>query len=229
MCVPTRAPYVAAVLGAAVLVTACGAAGSAPPAAPPSSAPSSVAAPTTPATASTASTASTAPASAAPDPNGQDVSTIGDIPDNQVFVPFPAADGSFSVSVPQGWARSADGTATVFTDKFNRVRIEAGSRPSAPDVTTVRDQDVAALQSSVPGFDLVDVQQVQRRAGEAILVTYRGSSAPNPVTGRSVTEAVERYSFWSSGQQVVLTLAGPQGADNVDPWRTITDSFRWTR
>ncbi len=223
MCVPTRVPFAAAVLGAAALAVACGAAGSASPAAPPPSAPSSVAAPATPAA------ASIAPASAAPDPNGQDVSTIGDIPDNQVFVPFPAADGSFSVSVPQGWARSADGTATVFTDKFNRVRIEGGSRPSAPDVGTVRDQDVPALQSSVPGFALVDVQQVQRRAGGAVLVTYRGSSAPNPVTGRSVTEAVERYSFWSGGQQVVLTLAGPQGADNVDPWRTITDSFRWTR
>jgi hypothetical protein len=27
--------------------------------------------------------------------------------------------------------------------------------------------------------------------------------------------------------QVVVTLAGPAGADNVDPWRTVTDSFRW--
>jgi hypothetical protein len=44
-----------------------------------------------------------------------------------------------------------------------------------------------------------------------------------------VTEAVERYSFWRSGQEVVLTLSGPQGADNVDPWRKITDSVRWQR
>jgi hypothetical protein len=47
------------------------------------------------------------------------------------------------------------------------------------------------------------------------------------VTGKSVTEAVQRYEFWRSGQEVVLTLSAPQGSDNVDPWRTITDSFRW--
>jgi hypothetical protein len=26
-----------------------------------------------------------------------------------------------------------------------------------------------------------------------------------------------------------VTLSGPAGADNVDPWRTVTDSFRWLR
>ena len=36
-----------------------------------------------------------------------------------------------------------------------------------------------------------------------------------------------RYEFFRNGQTVALTLAGPLGADNVDPWRHITDSFRW--
>jgi hypothetical protein len=26
---------------------------------------------------------------------------------------------------------------------------------------------------------------------------------------------------------VTLTLSAPVGSDNVDPWRTVTDSFRW--
>jgi hypothetical protein len=52
-------------------------------------------------------------------------------------------------------------------------------------------------------------------------------SAPSAVTGKSVTEAVERYAFWRGGREVVLTLSGPMGSDNVDPWRKITDSFRW--
>ena len=30
------------------------------------------------------------------------------------------------------------------------------------------------------------------------------------------------------GKDVVLTLSGPKGADNVDPWRIVTDSLRWT-
>jgi hypothetical protein len=169
------------------------------------------------------------PPSGAPDPNAPDVNTAGDIPDSQVFVPFTAPGGLVTVSVPQGWARSDQGTVTVFTDKFNSVRIESRPRPAAPDVASVGAQEVPQLQGSTPGFVLGDVRMVQRSAGPVVLVAYQESSAPNPVTGKSVTEAVERYSFWRSGQEVVLTLSGPQGADNVDPWRKITDSLRWQR
>jgi hypothetical protein len=28
---------------------------------------------------------------------------------------------------------------------------------------------------------------------------------------------------------VTLTLSGPKDADNVDPWRLVTDSLRWLR
>ena len=169
------------------------------------------------------------PASGAPDPNAPEVNAAGDIPDSQVFVPFTAPGGLVTVSVPQGWARSDQGTGTVFTDKFNSVRIESRPRSAAPDVGSVGAQEVPQLRGSTPGFVLGEVRMVQRSAGPVVLVTYQGSSAPNPVTGKSVTEAVERYSFWRSGQEVVLTLSGPQGADNVDPWRKITDSVRWQR
>jgi hypothetical protein len=131
------------------------------------------------------------------------------------------------VSIPQGWARSEDGPATVFTDKFNRVRIEVQPRPAAPDVASVKATEVPRLQQSTPGFALTDVGQAQRKGGPAVLVRYQATSAPNPVTGRSVTEAVERYTFWKAGEEAVLTLAGPKGADNVDPWRTVSDSLRW--
>src|SRR3979411_2341681 len=46
----------------------------------------------------------------------------GDIPDNQAYVAFTPATGLFTVSVPEGWARSTDGAATIFTDKLNTVR-----------------------------------------------------------------------------------------------------------
>jgi hypothetical protein len=60
-------------------------------------------------------------------------------------------------------------------------------------------------------------------------MTYLARSPVNPVTGRSQTDAVERYVFFHNGQRVVLTLSGPKGADNVDPWRIVTDSLRYTR
>ncbi|HEY0812478.1 MAG TPA: hypothetical protein VGE11_04290 [Pseudonocardia sp.] len=173
--------------------------------------------------------ASNAPDPNAPDPNAPEIVAAGDIPDNQVFVPITLAGGAFTVSVPQGWVQSAVGGGVLFTDKFNSVRIDMGSRPTAPDVASARAQDVPQLQSSTPGFALGDVQSVQRSAGPAVLITYTARSAPNAVTGKSVTEAVERYAFWKGGQEVVLTLSGAKGSDNVDPWKKITDSFRWRR
>lgn len=171
--------------------------------------------------------AAPAPAASAPDPNAPEVNAAGDIPDNQVFVPFNPPATTFEVSVPQGWARSSDGEATTFTDKFNSVRIEAHPVTGAPGAESVRAEDVPALQSSVPGFAVGDIRVVTRSSGPAVLLTYTATSPPSAVTGKSVTEAVERYAFWRGGQEVVLTLSGPQGADNVDPWRKISDSLRW--
>ncbi|WP_329331359.1 hypothetical protein OG866_01105 [Streptomyces sp. NBC_00663] len=48
----------------------------------------------------------------------------GDIPDNQAFVAYRPTGGSFTgftVKVPEGWARTGQGSTTVFTDKLNTV------------------------------------------------------------------------------------------------------------
>jgi hypothetical protein len=73
------------------------------------------------------------------------------------------------------------------------------------------------------------VTTVTRTAGEATRITYEARSAPDPVTGQSRTNAVERYVFPHHGKTIVLTLSGPKGADNVDPWKIVTDSLRYTR
>jgi len=170
---------------------------------------------------------------AAPGPASQapaaETNPAGDIPDNQAFVPFAAPDATFSVSVPEGWARTSQGQATIFTDKLNSVRIESQARPTAPDTASVAANEVPALRSSVAGFQGGQVTTVQRKAGTAVLVSYQAVAPPDPVTGRSITDAVQRYEFWKSGQQVTLTLSGPKDADNVDPWRLVTDSLRWLR
>jgi hypothetical protein len=161
--------------------------------------------------------------SAAPESNPP-----GDIPDTQAFVPFTSPGGLFTVSVPEGWARSTDGTATIFTDKANSVRIETGARAEAPNTESVQVDELPVIASSTPGYRAATVTAVQRRAGPVILITYQGAAAPNPVTGKTGTDVFERYDYWHNGIEVMLTLSGPAGADNVDPWRTITDSLQWT-
>ncbi|WP_431237480.1 hypothetical protein ACQ86B_22435 [Mycolicibacterium aichiense] len=152
-----------------------------------------------------------------------EVNSAGDIPDAQVYVPF-SVQGVFTVSVPEGWARSTDGNATVFTDKTNTVRLEAGTRPSTPTVDSVKRDIRPGITPEAPGYS---VKVVQRQAGPAVLATYQATSAPNPVTGKTVTDEVQRYTFWHAGHTAVVTLAGPVGADNVDPWNTITNSLQW--
>jgi hypothetical protein len=151
----------------------------------------------------------------------------GDIPDNQAFVPFTPPGGLFTVSVPEGWARTTEGAATIFSDKLNTVRIQTHPRVAAPNTESVSVDELPGIASSTPGYRPGTVSAVQRKAGQVMLITYQGTSPLNPVTGNTETDAFERYGYWHAGQEVILTLSGPVGADNVDPWRTITDSLQW--
>ena len=163
-----------------------------------------------------------------PDPNAAEISPAGDIPDNQAYVPYSPQGGGYTVSVPEGWSRTSSPGGVTFTDKLNSVQISSGPASAAPTVATTKSEVVPMLSSSVKGFANAQVSTVQRSAGSAVLVTYDASSAPDPVTGKSTTDAVERYAFFHNGREVVLTLSGPKGADNVDPWMTVTDSLKWT-
>jgi hypothetical protein len=150
----------------------------------------------------------------------------GDIPDTQVFVDYTPARGGYSVQVPEGWARTDTGSSTLFSDKYNSIRIETAAAPAAPTVQSGQAEE-AAIPAASQGFTPGDVSTVQRSAGSAVLITYQADSAPNSVTGKVVSQDVQRYEFWNNGTTVALTLSAPVGSDNVDPWRTVTDSFRW--
>jgi len=152
----------------------------------------------------------------------------GDIPDNQAFVDFSPLNGGYAVKIPEGWARTDSAAGTVFTDKFNTITVQAAPAASAATVASAQAVEVPQIQGSVQGFQPGSVTPADRAAGTAVLITYQADSPPSPVTGKVAALAVERYEFWKSGTGVTLTLSAPVGSDNVDPWRTVTDSFRWT-
>jgi len=164
-----------------------------------------------------------------PNPNAPEVSPAGDIPDNQAFVPFAPPGGSFTVKVPEGWSRSSSGGAVSFTDKLNAIKVESRPAQAPPTVREARQTEVPKLSSAVEGFRLGTVNAVSRKAGTAVRITYLAAARTNAVTGKSGQDAVERYVFFHNGKDVVLTLSGPKGADNVDPWRIVTDSLTWSR
>ena len=163
------------------------------------------------------------------DPNSAEVSPAGDIPDNQAFVAYSPPGGAYSVKIPEGWARTTAHGATSFTDKLNAIQMQAVPAQKALTARAARRTELPRLAKRVKGFKAGTVSIVTRSAGHAVRITYQARTAADPVTGRSHTNAVERYVFFHGGKNVVLTLSGPKGADNVDPWRIVTDSLRYTR
>jgi hypothetical protein len=164
------------------------------------------------------------PSSSQPvDPNAKESSPPGDIPDNQAFVAYSPAGADYSVKVPEGWARTTAGGAVTFTDKLNAITMQEGPAKRTPK------RELSLLARQVKGFQPGSVGLVRRSAGRAVRITYLADGTPDPVTGKTRTDAVERYLFTRGGKRVTLTLSGPKGADNVDPWKLVTDSFHWKR
>jgi hypothetical protein len=171
--------------------------------------------------------ATTVPAAGVVNPNAPEVHEAGDIPDTAVFVPYSPPDKSYTVKYPEGWSRTGDGDQVSFTDKFNAIDVAVLSGPAAPTIDSVTSVDLPAIAAKAGNFKAGKVSKVSRKSGDAIVALYQIDSAPNAVTGKTIRVAVERYEFWRGGRSVVLTLIGAVGADNVDPWRIVTDSFSW--
>ena len=161
-------------------------------------------------------------------PTAQEHSPPGDIPDNQVFVDYRPADAGFVVKVPEGWGRSAQGKGVVFTSSLNSVAVESGGANRAPTPTQARRVLVPQLARTNSGFRLLAIDVVRRPAGPALHIVYETRSRPNAVTGKRTVQTVERYIWFRNGREAVLTLTGAKGADNVDPWRTVSSSLRWS-
>jgi hypothetical protein len=170
----------------------------------------------------TASTVQSAPSvTAAPETNAP-----GDIPDTIAYVPYANAAGRYQFDHPEGWAQTGQGTAVLFTDKYNGVRADAAAGSSAPTPPSANSVDVPALRSSQPAFELIGVSAVAIAAGSGVRIVYRTNSPPDPVTSKSVRQEVQRYEIFGAGHIVVLELFGAVGADNLDPYARMVQSLR---
>jgi hypothetical protein len=152
----------------------------------------------------------------------------GDIPDDVAFVPFTSRAGGFTIDIPEGWARTSDHGSVTFTDKLNTVVVSWRPGGTAPTVATVRRDELPALAASERAFAPGDVSTASLPAGPAVVVTYQANSEPNAVTGRQYRLDVIRYLMFRGGEEVAIALRSPVGADNVDPWRIVTQSFSWS-
>lgn len=130
--------------------------------------------------------------------------------------------------MPEGWARSTTTTSVTFTDKLNTVVVSWQPAGSAPTVGSAKSREVPIIRSATRAFRLKGVSAAALPAGPAVLIEYGSNSDPNPVTGKRYRLDVLRYELFKGGSEVAISLLSPVGADNVDPWRIITQSYAWS-
>jgi hypothetical protein len=149
----------------------------------------------------------------------------GDIPDNLAFVRYSNPRGGYSFTHPEGWARTGSGTRVRFTDKLNGVAVVSTHASQAPSLASAKRADVARLRGSVPAFELRGITRVTVPAGNGVRIVFRRNSDPDPVTNKVYRDEVEEYAVFHAGRLVRMDLFGPVGADNVDAYRTMSQSL----
>ena len=149
----------------------------------------------------------------------------GDIPDSQVFVDYQSPLG-FTLKVPEGWSRTDVPTGATFADKYNTITIRVGVANKEPTADR-NDPRVADLVSGGHAVEVTSVKSVKLKSGSAIVIAYAANSDPNPVTNKQIRLEGNRYLFYKNGELATLDLTAPLGADNVDQWLLMANSFRW--
>jgi len=150
----------------------------------------------------------------------------GDIPDTQVFVTYRSPLG-FSIRVPEGWARTDERSSVRFADKYNTIEVSISSEQEPPSAATVEAAQVPALVGMERSVKVAKVTDVKLKGGRAVLVVYRSNSDPNPVTTKQIRLEHDRYFLFKDGKLATIDLSAPSGADNVDDWSLMAQSFRW--
>ena len=150
----------------------------------------------------------------------------GDIPDTQVFINYVSPEG-FTMKVPEGWARSDRADGASFVDKLDGVVVAVSKADAAPTAESAKADYVPKLEASGQAIRVTAVKQVKLPAGPAIRIVYTSNSEPNAVTNKQVRLENERYLYFKDGKLVTLELYAPKGADNVDQWQLMSNSFQW--
>lgn len=152
----------------------------------------------------------------------------GDIPDSQAFVTYTSKSGGYSLKAPEGWARSENGANVKFVEKVDGEKVEVTKSSTTPTVASIKRIQVAALQQQGHAVKIKNVASKSIGHGNtAIVVAYNSNSESNPVTGKKIRQENATYYYYHQGKLAALTLWAPAGADNVDQWKLISESFGW--
>ena len=150
----------------------------------------------------------------------------GDIPDTQVFVTYSSPLG-FTIKVPEGWSRKEAAQSVSFADKYNTIEVALAPLGGEPTADSAKTEQVPELEKTGRAVKVSKIKDVKLKGGPAVLISYTSNSAPNQVTNKQIRLEHDRYLFYKGGKLAALDMAAPQGADNVDDWSLMANSFRW--
>jgi hypothetical protein len=171
------------------------------------------------------STAGNPPASEGAVPSEAQSAATGDIPDNQVFLTYDNRAAGYSIRYPEGWARKGSASDATFQDRANVIHVViTKGAPQSPAAASV---GLAELKRTDPTVKAGQPQRITIAGAPVIRVTYTRLSAPDPVTGKRLPLAIDRYEYAHGGKVAIVDLGTPKGVDNVDAYRMIGETFRW--
>ncbi|SRR5258708_424750 len=186
-----------------------------------------VAATAAPSATTTATAGGEVPVSSKESAVAPEINPPGDIPDSQAFVKYTSAAPAYSFEVPEGWARTGNGSSASFVSKLDGVKIDIMPASAAPTAATATSNAAKQIQAQGHAVTITGVTDVTLPAGKAVLIKYDSNSDPNPVTQKQVRLDNQAYLIFSNGQLATLTFWAPKGADNIDQWNRMSRSFRW--
>src|SRR5262249_57056067 len=104
------------------------------------------------------------------------------------------------------------------------VKAAQGPKPSTASVASELKQEAA----SDPCLRAGSPQATTAGPNQVVKVTYTTEGQKSPVTGQRPKITVDRYVYSKGGKVASVDLATPVGVDNVDAYRMISESFRWS-
>jgi hypothetical protein len=125
-------------------------------------------------------------------PLAPETSPAGDIPDNQVFVAYASPTGGYQLQVPEGWARTDQGTDVRFVSKLDGVQVALTNASSVSTAATLQ-ANPALVQGFGRAVQVIKVQDVQLPAGPAVLVDFASNSDPTPTSLGCRRMPIERF------------------------------------
>jgi hypothetical protein len=199
-----------AIAGTALALAACGGAAASTPGS--SATPSLLATSATPLASSAAS-----------EPAGG--TTSGDIPDNAVFLTYHGGAPTFSIPYVEGWQVSPQSAGVIIRDKDSSETV-AVVDSQADAATYLQGTDLPALQGQA-GFALIKQDTLTVGSTTYQHLAFHLTSTPDAVTGKQVPLTVDRYYVARANKVAIVSLATPDGVDNVDAFRQMIEGFRW--